>query len=765
MPVRPAEFLLIVSTTLLAQSPPETVVQKGAGLFDKSCTACHGAKAQGGRAPNLTRGDWKFGGSDEAIARNITKGIAGTQMPAFVMSDDDANAIVAYLRSLESSKPEEALTGNAEKGAELFFGSAKCGNCHMFQGRGGRLGPDLTNAGTERKVVELRKSIEDPSAALRSGYRTVEVTFKDGGKLTGVAKNEDTFSLQMMDTTGRLQLLSKSALSEVKQTHQSLMPKMTLDTAVTADLLAFLKAGKAEPMPWTPAADFNITSTRIKQAASEPHNWLTYWGDLDGRHYSRLPQVTPTNVATLQSAWSHQFGASNIETVPIVADGVMFVTGPGSNMAALDARNGRKIWDYKRRLPEVHNYCTVMTNRGVGILGDRVYLATLDAHLVALDAKTGAVIWDVEVEDYRKGFSITHAPLVVNNQVFVGVTSGECALSGWVDSFDATTGKKMWRTHSVAQPGDPNRASWAGDSAKYGGAPTWMTGTYDAATDTLFWTTGNPGPDYEGTVRAGDNLYSCSVLALDPTTGRLKWYFQYTPHDVHDWDANETPVLIDTMVKGQMRKLLIMANRNAFYYAIDRITGEFVTGKAFAKQTWARGLDARGHPIVIPGTDPTPEGNYVCPDALGAANFAAPSYSEKTGLFYVAVRETCATYTSVIKRPEPGQPYTGGGQREDEKQGEQGFIRALDPATGDVRWSTPIQIGSHAAGVLATAGGVVFAASKEGNFIALDAISGKILWHYQTGASMRSSPMSYAVDGKQFIAIANDSTLLTFSLP
>ena len=214
-----------------------------------------------------------------------------------------------------------------------------------------------------------------------------------------------------------------------------------------------------------------------------------------------------------------------------------------------------------------------------------------------------------------------------------------------------------------------------------------------------------------------------------------------------------------------MRKLLIMANRNAFYYAIDRVTGEFVSGKAFAKQTWAKGLDARGHPIVIPGTDPTPEGNYVCPDALGAANFAAPSYSEKTGLFYVAVRETCATYTSEVKKPDPGQPFTGGGQREDEKQGEQGFIRALDPATGDVKWSTPIQVGSHAAGVLATAGNVVFAASKEGNFMALDAVSGKMLWSYYTGAQMRASPMAYAVDGKQYIAIANDSSLLTFTLP
>ena len=757
--------LIALSGAAYAQSPHETSVQKGGELFDKSCTACHGSKAAGGRAPNLTNGDWKHGGTDEAISRNITAGIEGTQMPAFPIPADDAKAIVAYLRSLASTKPEEAVTGAPEAGAALFFGSAKCANCHMFQGRGGRLGPDLTLIGGERKLAELRKSIQDPSDSLRRGYRTIEVTTNDGRIIKGVQKNEDTFSLQMMDTSEHIHLLSKANLKEVKQTHLSLMPKIPLEEKPLTDLLAFLKKGKATPTEWKPAADFNITSARIKNAANEPQNWLTYWGDLNGRHYSRLTQVNAANVAKLQSAWAYQFGASNIETVPIVADGMMFVTGLQSNMAALDARTGRKIWDYTRRLPAVHNYCTVMTNRGVAILGDRVYLATLDAHLVALDAKTGAVIWDVEVEDYRKGFSITHAPLVVDNKVFIGVTAGECALSGWVDGFDATTGKKLWRTHSVAQPGDLNRGTWAGDSAKYGGAPTWMTGTYDAATDTLFWTTGNPGADYEGTQRAGDNLYSCSVLALDPTTGRMKWYFQYTPHDVHDWDANEAPVLIDAMVKGQMRKLLIMANRNAFYYAIDRITGEFVSGKAFAKQTWAKGLDARGHPIVIPGTDPTPEGNYVCPDALGAANFAAPSYSEKTGLFYVAVRETCATYTSEVKEPDPGQPFTGGGQREDEKQGEQGFIRALDPATGDIKWSTPIQIGSHAAGVLATAGNVVFCASKEGNFMALDAVSGKILWSYYTGAQMRASPMAYAVDGKQYIAIANDSSLITFSLP
>ncbi len=765
MSVRIPLLFVASSLCLLAQSPHETAVENGRKLFDKSCTACHGARAQGGRAANLTKGEWRFGGTDEAIAGNISKGIQGTQMPAFPLPQEDVKSVVAYLRSLEGANRDEPITGDSATGSDLFFGAAGCAKCHMFQGRGGRLGPDLSRIGDEKKLADIRKAIQDPNASLRRGFRTIEVTFNDGHKVTGVAKNEDTFSLQMMDTNEKLHLLNKTQLKEVRQTHETLMPKSTLNDSQISSLLAFLKKGKAQPVEWKPAADFNVSFGRLKNAASEPQNWLTYWGDYAGTHYSRLTQITPANVSQLKSAWSHQFGASNIETVPVVVDGVMFVTGPQSNAAALDARTGRVIWQYTRRLPDVHSNCTVMTNRGVGVLGDRVYLATLDAHLVALDAKTGNVIWDVEVDDYKKGFSITLAPLVIDNKVVVGVTAGECAVTGWIDSFDATTGKKLWRTHTVAQPGDPNRASWAGDSAKYGGAPTWMTGTYDASTDTLFWTTGNPGPDYEGTVRAGDNLYSCSVLALDPATGRMKWYFQYTPHDVHDWDANETPVLVDAVVRGKLRKLLIMANRNAFYYAIDRTTGEFLSGKAFAKQTWAKGLDDKGHPIVIPGTDPTAEGNYVCPDALGAANFAAPSYSESTKLFYVSVRETCATYLSEIKTPAPGQPYTGGGQREDEKQGEQGFIRALEPATGNVKWSTKIQQGSHAAGVLATAGNLVFAASKDGNLMALDAKSGKIVWHYQTGAAMRSSPMSFAVDGKQYIAITNDSTLLTFALP
>ncbi len=292
-----------------------------------------------------------------------------------------------------------------------------------------------------------------------------------------------------------------------------------------------------------------------------------------------------------------------------------------------------------------------------------------------------------------------------------------------------------------------------------------MTGTYDVETDTLFWTTGNPAPDYDGTVRQGDNLYTCSVLALDPATGKMKWYFQFTPHDTHDWDANETPMLVDTDFKGERRKLLIQANRNGFYYALDRTNGKFLAGKPFVKVTWAKGLDANGHPIVLPNTDPTPEGNYTCPDAAGGANWAAPSYSPQTNLYYVSVREACAIYTSKSKEPVAGQPYTGSGQQEDPAVASPGAIRALDPATGDLKWEFKLQIGNVSAGVLGTAGGVVFAAAADGYLIVLDAKTGRELWHYQTGAEIRNSPIAYSVDGKQYVAVAGDSTLYTFALP
>ncbi len=768
--MRALAFPILFAAALTAQQPEHDA---GRRLFQRSCTGCHGENAKGGRAPDLTSGNFRWGGADADLMRVIQKGIPGTQMPPFPMPDDEASAIVGYLRSLKSAGPDEKITGDAESGRKLFFGSAQCSHCHMFAGRGGRLGPDLTAIRNERKPAELRTAILDPSQSLRLGFETADVKFTGGKSLRGVRKNDDTFSIQIMDANEKLHLLLKKDLRQVEKPHVSMMPNTKLPGGQVEDLIAFLASSRApdaassEPaVPWKPSADFNVSFDRLKNAENEPQNWLTYWGDLKGRHYSGLSSITAANVASLASKWSYQFAGTGVEVTPLVVDGLMFVTGPLNNAAALDARTGRPIWKYTRPIPEVHSHCTVMTNRGFAVLGDRLYMATLDAHLVALDAKTGNVIFDVVVDDYKKGFSITHAPLAIDGKIIVGVTAGECALTGFVDAFDAASGKKLWRTWTIAQEGDPARkASWSGNSAEYGGGPTWMTGTYDAATDTLYWTTGNPSPDYDGSVREGDNLYTCSVLALDPATGRMKWYFQFTPHDVHDWDANETPVLIDAVFRGKPRKLMIQANRNAFYYVLDRTTGEFLLGKPFAKQTWAKGLDDKGRPIVIPNTTPTPEGNYVCPDAAGGTNWASPSYDPRTKLFYVAVREACAVYTSMTKPPRPGEPYVGTGQQEDPKVGGPGAIRAIDPLTGDIKWSFPLHSGSWSAGVLATAGGVVFGSSKDGNLVAVDSSTGKLLWHYQTGAEIQSSPISYRVDGKQYIAIASNSVLLTFGLP
>lgn len=752
----------------LAQHAPDGEVSSGQKLFQKSCTACHGENGKGGRGPDLTTGEWRWGGSDEAIAKNITQGIPGTQMPAFPMPAAEAGELVAYLHSLSGSAAEPAPRGDPAAGRALFFGTAKCSRCHMFEGRGGRLGPDLSAVRGERKASELQQSIVSPDKTLRPGYETVEVTLPSGKLLLGVKKNEDTFSLQMMDQQEKLHMFLKREVRQIREPHKSLMPAIDLTASQLDNVVAFLKnpgPREAPPAGWTPSADLNVTYARLKNARAESQNWLTYWGDYQGTHFSRLNSITPQNVRQLAPRWTYQFGAGNNETVPIVVDGLMFVTGPLNNAAAIDARTGRAIWRYTRRLPRVAAHCTVMTNRGFAILGDRLFMATLDTHLVSLDAKTGAVIWDIPVDDYEKGFSITHAPLAIDGKIIVGVTSGECGLQGFVDAYDAATGRKLWRHWSIAQPGDPARATWAGKSAEFGGGPTWMTGTYDTESDTIFWPTGNPGPDYDGSIRAGANLYTCSVLALDPKTGRLKWYFQFTPHDTHDWDATETPVLIDTLFRGRVRKLLIHADRNAFYYVLDRQDGKFLTGKAFSRQTWAKGLDAAGHPIVKPGTDPTPQGTYTCPDANGATNWAAPSYDPQTRLFYVAVREACAVYTSKTREPKAGAGYTGTGQQEDEMVGAPGAVRALDPVTGDTRWNFPLQEGSPSAGVLATAGGVVFAASKDGYLIALDAANGRLLWRYQTGGEIRNSAMSYAVDGKQYVAIASTSALFTFALP
>ena len=769
-------FLLVLSTLPSGercQAQEAVAEEKGHLLFRQICSGCHGENAKGGRGPDLTTGDLKHGGTDLDVIKNIREGIAGTPMPSFPMSEDDAALIVAFLRSVQKRATGERSTGDPQSGQRLFWGAGQCSGCHMVGGRGGRLGPDLSHIGKERKIVELRQAITQPSQTLRASFETAELEFPDGRTLRGVARNDDTFSIQLMDRHEKLHLLRKRDLKQVAYLRESLMPIPKLTASEVEDLLAFLATASDEESvalvprsEWTPAPDFNVSFQRLRYSHLESQNWLTYWGHYEGTHYSDLDAVTPANASTLRSQWAFQYGGSNIESTPLVVDGLMFVTGPLNTVTALDARTGRTIWTYRRSLPDGKwRRCTVMTNRGLSVLGDRLYLATLDAHLVALDAKTGNVIWDVAVEDHEQGFSITAAPLALDGRIIVGVTLAECALTGFVDAFDATTGQRIWRFWAIPQVGDPARATWAGDSATFGGSPTWMTGTYDDETDTVFWTTGNPLPTYDGTVRAGDNLYTCSVLALDAKNGKLKWYFQFTPHDTHDWDANQAAILINAKFRGEMRKLLIQANRNGFYYVLDRLTGKFLFGKPFANQTWATGLDADGRPIVKSGTDPTPEGNYVCPDASGNTNWAAPSFDHQTNLLYVAARDTCGSYRRETRAPRKGERYTGGDPYLDPEIGSPGAIRAIDALTGEIRWNFRLKTGSWAAGVLGTAGGVVFASSDDGYLIALEARTGKELWHYQTGARIQSSPISYSIDGRQQIAVSTSSSLIAFGLP
>ncbi|MGD9903088.1 MAG: PQQ-binding-like beta-propeller repeat protein, partial [Vicinamibacterales bacterium] len=435
------------------------------------------------------------------------------------------------------------------------------------------------------------------------------------------------------------------------------------------------------------ATSGQVPYQRLVDAAREPGSWLTYNGGYFGQRHSRLDQLTPGNVAGLRPVWVYQVaGNGQMETSAIVADGLMYVTEPPTTVTALDPKSGRPIWSYVRPMPsDLRLIGFPATNRGVAILDDKVFVGSLDGVLIALDAQTGAVRWETTVADNGTGHSITMAPLAVKDKVIVGISGGEAGIRGFVDAYDARTGTLAWRTYTVPAAGEPGVETWAGDSWKNGAGATWLTGSFDPALNLLYWGTGNPGPDWNGDVRQGDNLYTSSVLALDADTGRMKWHFQYTPHDVHDWDANQIQVLADLSIDGRPRQTLITANRNAFYYVLDRVTGEFLHAAPYAKQTWAKGIDPKGRPRVIEGTEPTYEGNLVYPSLQGSTNWPSPSYSPQTGLFYVPVREMGSYYYKTDVEYEAGQPFTGGGERRlaDEAWG---AVRALDATSGARVW-------------------------------------------------------------------------------
>ncbi|MCS7025015.1 MAG: PQQ-dependent dehydrogenase, methanol/ethanol family [Bryobacteraceae bacterium] len=508
-----------------------------------------------------------------------------------------------------------------------------------------------------------------------------------------------------------------------------------------------------------------VTWERIRDSDKEPWNWLTYSGNLNGQRYSKLDQIHTGNAAQLRPAWVYQMNGAHRQTAsPVVIDGILYLSESPAEVLAIDGRTGRSLWSFSRPVPNDLRLCCGMPNRGVAVLGDRVYWASIDAYLIALDAKTGRKIWEVQIADYRKGYSSTGAPLIVKDKVITGIAGGEYGIRGFLDAYDAQSGQRVWRFWTVPAAGEPGVETWGGESWKTGAASTWITGAYDVEQNLIIWGTGNPGPDWNGDQRPGDNLYSDCAIALDADTGKLKWYFQFTPHDVWDWDSVQVPILADTIFRGQPRKLLLWANRNGFYYVLDRTTGKFLHARPFVKQTWAQGIDDHGRPIVLPGTEPSETGTKVYPDLGGGANWWSSSYSPQTDLYYVAARERGGIYFKGDPTYREGAPFHGGGTRSIPRDESYGALRALKASTGELVWEQRF-VRIPGSGVLSTAGGLVFFGSPEGDFLALNARNGEILYRFRTGAPVVANPVTYAIDGRQQVALVAGRALFVFELP
>ena len=551
-----------------------------------------------------------------------------------------------------------------------------------------------------------------------------------------------------------------------------MMTRMLLLVTVGASLWA---QGRGAP-PNREAPVTPVPFERILRANQEPQNWLTYSGNLQGQRHSGLTQITPANARDLTLKWVFQSRSlDKHEVTPLVVDGVMYTVQSPNDVIALDAATGKVIWQYLHKPAEgTRNPCCGNLTRGLAILGDKLFLAALDAKMIALDAKTGKELWSTQVADYTQQYAMTVAPLVVKDKVISGVAGGEHGVRGFLAAYDVNTGREVWRFNTVPGPGEAGYETWLGkdgkpnDSYLHGGAPIWITGSYDAETNLTLWTTGNAGPDYNGDNRLGDNLYSSSVVALDVDTGKLKWHYQFSPHDEFDWDATQIPVLADITFKGAPRKVMTLANRNGVFYVLDRATGQFLSGKSFTKTNWYTGFDERGRPIRAPGILPTKDGTLVYPGNQGGTNWYNPSFSPATGLFYIPSWENSSSlYRKGEDPPEfhDGQSFTGTGPaRTSATDDVFSSIIAMDPDTGTRKWTFRLSAPSTEGGVLTTASNVLFAGGRDGQFLALDASDGKLLWETNLGPSVSAGPITYLVNGKQYVTIQCGTGLYTFTL-
>jgi PQQ-dependent dehydrogenase (methanol/ethanol family) len=762
-------FILLIAMSSWAQQPdegslrsPESVAS-GQKLFASACSACHGKTGEGGRGPNLADGVLVRRSKDERLFSSIKNGVPGSDMPGFPIGDAKIWQLVGYLRSLSAPAAEALAPGDPEHGRALFAGKGKCSGCHMIHGEGGFPGPDLTNAGATLTLKQLRESIVSPNARIAEGFQHVIATTIDGKTIEGVAKNRNNYSLQVLDRTGRLHLLTSAELRKSDFPADSLMPSARLTPSELQDLIAYVsrQSGRSAESPIPPQAIGGGHAGFEDIVAGPGKNWLTYHGDYGAQRHSPLKQITRANAASMVPKWTyHVEGATRLEAVPLVVDGVMYITN-SNEVHALDARTGRRIWKYH------DNQSTLQrVNRGVALLGDRVFFVTGDCHLIALQRTTGALLWKVQYADSSKQYFGTLAPVALKDSVVVGVGGGERGIRGFVAAFSPVTGKELWRFWTVPRKGEPGSETWGDFNTDWGGGATWMGGTYDPDLNLLYWPTGNPWPDFYAGERRGDNLYSCSVVALDASTGKLKWHFQFTPGDYRDWDAQSIPVLIDAEYRGRMRKLLLHPNRNGFFYVLDRTTGEFLSATPFVdKLNWATGMDKNGRPIEVPNLIPNANGTRICPAVRGASNWMSPSWNPEAGLLYFPALEQCDSVSATSAKAETLVGFAGGGGEQIPSEPGRFFLRAVDYKTGKRVWEYPMTgPATMWAGTVSTAGGLVFFGDDDGNLVAVDSGTGKHLWHYATGQRITASPMTFEADGRQYVSISAGTDVYTFGL-
>lgn len=777
LPVGAVGLILITTAglPLVAAMGRRTGAQEAASgqkEYEARCASCHGTDGAGaGSSPGFVDMRRPRASSRQELRALIRSGIPEAGMPPFSVPDDILDSIASYVDFLRSPAADHPASGDVAAGRRFFDDKGNCSSCHMVQGKGGILGPDLSNLARERRTLQIERALVAPGAA-GAEFKAVSIRLRDGRMLRGIARYESPFDIGLQTLEGGFHSLSRARIAQVTY-EPSLMPQVQAPPEDLRNLMAYLTRLTADR---SPGASFLGTDrpgdgVSFSEIARPPAgSWPSYHGRLSGNRHSPLDQITTANVTRLAPQWTFPVpsGQNALQVTPVVVDGLMYVTAVNA-VWALDARTGRQVWHYRRpRTSGLVGDPAAGINRGVAVLGDRIFLQTDHAHLIALHRITGHLLWDVEMADYRDHYGATGAPLVVNDLVVAGVSGGDEGNRGFLDAYRAATGERVWRFWTVPARGEPGAETWVGKALEHGCAATWLTGTYDPDARLLYWPTGNPCPDYNGDERKGDNLYSNSILALDPDTGKLRWYFQFTPHDLHDWDANQTPLLADMTFRGKPRKLLLQGNRNGFFYVLDRLTGEFLLGEPFVKNiTWASGLTKEGRPILLPGNEPTPAGTRTCPSVEGATNWPATAFSPATGFFYLMAEESCAIFTKSPEWWARGQSFYGGATRRSPDDTRAKFLRALDPNTGQVVWEIAgLGGGILSSGILSTAGGLVFYGDSPGGaLVAADAKTGRLLWHFNTGQPWKSGPMTYAIDGRQFVGVTAGSTIMAFALP